>query len=295
MSEQTPEPESKPSVESTPSKQCSFEPTCGVHFWDNLLDKLRGILSVKLFENIVSKFALMGHWSLLTAIALGLLTSVILSIRVGSVGILVVGIGLAVALSVLQYTADKFLHSGAALIKSTPTQLSTRSFVDCLGLLFLVASILALVMGVVEGVETSSAAPVLEGLVQFAVLGFILWIALNPTLAGTKIKKNTTAGEEAIGVLSFLMKGALRLVPILFGVATLVGAITLLGALIRSLGSADHLGNAIHLSGQGAKLAIAGAAAPFLIFIAFLFYYLTINVISAILSLPGKVDKLSDK
>lgn len=295
MADTTPEKKESKASENKQSAACSFEPTCGVHFWDNLLEKLRGVLSVALFEKLISRFALLGHWSLLAAITFGLLTSIILAIRLGSFGILIIGLGLAIALSVLQYTADKFLHSGATLIDSTPTKLSTRSFVDCLGLLFLVASIIALVSGIIEGVEASSAAPIFEGLVLFAVLGFILWIALNPSLASTKIQKNTSAGEEAIGVLSFIMKGSLRLVPVLFGVATLMGALSLLGGLLRSLGSADHLDNAIQLAAQGAKLAISGAAAPFLVFIAFLFYYLFINVISAVLSLPGKMDKLSGK
>jgi hypothetical protein len=102
-----------------------------------------------------------------------------------------------------------------------------------------------------------------------------------------------SAGEEALGILSFFAKALLRVVPIGFGVGTLVGAV---GMAIGTFGvlftGSDSLRHAALLPGKRPlDLIILCTCLPFMSYAFFAFYNLTIDVLRAILVLPEKIDK----
>jgi hypothetical protein len=129
-----------------------------------------------------------------------------------------------------------------------------------------------------------------------AVLVYMGGVCLNPASLSVEVDEKAGAGEEALGILSFVMKMMLRLSPIVFGVGAGAGvgaAVYLLVLVLRdeflSLGFpivADL--TVTELTGQ----ILAVGLVPFLAYLAFVFLYLLLDVLRAILSVPGKLDAM---
>ena len=61
----------------------------------------------------------------------------------------------------------------------------------------------------------------------FLVGVYLAAVALNPAALGISIAPASRASEEAIGVLTFLLKALLRAVPVAFGAGVVCGALLL--------------------------------------------------------------------
>jgi hypothetical protein len=119
-----------------------------------------------------------------------------------------------------------------------------------------------------------------------------VWLCLNPSLLNINILPASTAGEEAIGVLTFVMKTLLRLVPIAFGVGVIVGDFQILAAIIRLLRNAEF---SIIGASSSAWLVLGSAALPLIGYVLFVLNYLVLDVVRAILAIPAKLDVVGGK
>jgi hypothetical protein len=109
------------------------------------------------------------------------------------------------------------------------------------------------------------------------------------------IDPGTSAGEEALGVYGFLLRLGLRTVPVVFGIGVVSTLILLLydgyALLADKLVLAEgHPPAAVALQAIGQ--AVGFAALPFAAYLFYLFYHLIVEVLRALLALPGKLDRL---
>ncbi|ATC63755.1 hypothetical protein CMV30_07205 [Nibricoccus aquaticus] len=170
---------------------------------------------------------------------------------------------------------------------------------ECLGLVLLLAAIGALIGGIITAIQVESFTPIIPALVSFVLLTAFAGVALHPSLANVE-EAPATAGEEAIGLFSFFAKAGLALQPLLFAVYAAAGAIVILFALFGSdvslsLGGLILLPTTITLSGggpAGAAIIASACLLPLTAYLTFLLYYLLIDVLRAILSIPQKLDQL---
>ena len=117
---------------------------------------------------------------------------------------------------------------------------------------------------------------------------------MHPQMLNISISKNTNAGEEAIGLLSFFMKGILKLIPIAFGSGIIIGSTNLVIAIYKLLSGGDPILTNLEAYISGIII-ITSATIPFLAYIYFLIYYISIDIILSILMLPKKLDLLSQR
>ena len=106
-------------------------------------------------------------------------------------------------------------------------------------------------------------------------------------MANVTVSEKIAAGEEAIGILSFFVKAIVRIIPLLFGIGTIVGAIGVLLGLVPLL----RVGNA-GIGMTGLTMVILSACLPFASYVFFALYHLIIDILRAILVLPQKLDNL---
>jgi hypothetical protein len=263
----------------------NFDPLKTVGLIDRILAWAKKTLPPEKFETLSGWFAKYGHVGLVCAQILTVLYWTIVAIGNRSWIWFFLGLGYAILLVILQYTADKFLSAGDTLIKSSPSRLSSEAFLNCLALIAVAAGVGAIVMGIM----TRSWVQFTEGLGFSAICISIAYIALNPSLANIKVSKETAAGEEAIGILSFVVKAVVRIVPFAFGLGSIVGSFALLLATFGALKGSDGV------SGNPMDLVIVCACLPFASYILFTVYHLIIDILRAILVIPGKLDKLTPR
>ncbi|MFC1497620.1 hypothetical protein ACFLS1_03980 [Verrucomicrobiota bacterium] len=267
-------------------KEARFDPLIIVKTLDRFLDWIRGVLPPEIFGKAANWCRRYGQMGLLASAALSFLFWTVAAMKLDFISLpygLLYGIACAAFFIILQYTASKFLNAGESLIKSSPSRLASASFLDCTALLMEIAGIVLFIM-LVRG-------SFFVALGACAICECIFFVALHPSLANIKISKKAAAGEEAIGILSFFVKSIVRIVPLAFGIGSIFGLIALAIATAKLPFKAEaYLGGILAL-----KLIIFCACLPFASYIIFALYHLTIDVLRAILVLPGKLDDLKEE
>ncbi len=259
---------------------------------DYLLDICKAKLNSQLFESNVTWLTVLGNYGLYLAALLGFIYGIGFAIKYDVFSIFLAGLGWVLLVFISQYTAGKLLSTSNNLIKSPPSQLSSTSFLDCLAVIYLIIGLLSFSYYIYIAIKIEVLDYFWMGLGSFIAWEYLAVISMHPKMLNISISKNTNAGEEAIGLLSFFMKGILKLVPIAFGSGILIGSTNLVIAIYNLVSGGDPMLANIKAFTSGVII-ITSAVLPFLAFIVFLIYYISIDIFRAILVLPKKLDLLS--
>lgn len=285
------------------AKPKMFGATVIVGLIGKFLEIIGKILGPKFFDATAYFFTLIGHWATLVAAGLWFLFCLMAAIAVKpqflaiafripmSVGMLiVVGLVGAAVILILQYVASRFLDSGERLIKTSPSFMATKGYLECVGLLLLISGVVVFILGFVQ-LFYGQVGSFFGGLAWLVITVYWTCFALNPGMVNIEITEESSAGQEFIGILSFWAKSALKLVPIAFGVAITLGCILLVVAFIMSaFGGVTGARGAV-LGSRAGDIIGLGLLLPLLAYMGFLAYYLVIDIILAILKLPRLLEK----
>lgn len=259
----------------------------------NLLEKIVSFfqkkMTVGLLDFAVTWLYKIGHFGLLVAAALGFLFTMVFAIKFNSFNAFLMGIAWVILVFVVQYTAHRFSDAGEGLIRNNPTTLSSKAFLDCLGFLALIGGVVFLIMSIVRAIQMESFSEFLFGLGFFLLLEFLALIAFNPSTVSVEVTEGTSAGQEAIGIITFFLKGVMRLIPIFFGVGVVIGTVLLFLSFLKLFG--DQAAYAMGMGSQNATYILFSGLLPFASYIFFVLYYLVIDMIRAILSIPELKNK----
>ncbi|UCH96616.1 MAG: hypothetical protein JSV88_07135 [Candidatus Aminicenantes bacterium] len=260
---------------------------------EKLVEVFRGILTSNFLAFCIKWATKIGHLAIIAAAVLGFLFALIFAIRKNEFIAFLYGIAWVLLIFVIQYTAHRFLDAGEGLVKNNPTQLSSKAFLDCVAFLSMIGGVVVLIIHLIQLIQGEPFRDFLVGLGLFVFLELLALLAFNPDEVTIKITRGNTAGQEALGIVTFFIKSYMKLIPIFFGVLLVVWTILLLIALIGLFGDSP---NQAWLKGFGCATQILSVALlPFIAYILFALFYLIIDVIKSILSIPEKLDKLGKK
>jgi len=247
---------------------------------------------------------LVGNYAVLAGIAFALIHAIIAAVRHKSLLVFVIGVCVALAIVVAHYAAGRFMDSSDKIIAGTPGRVSSKAFLECAGLFLLLGAIGMFAGGIYTSIRLSSAVPLISAIVIAPLLALAATIALNPGSVGIETGEAVSAGEEAIGLLSFCLKIWLKLVPALFCLLALAGCVvTVWGYFNQNVGSAGISGisspvplpfiSQFMVSGMaGPSLVLYACVTPIIVYLSFIFWNLGLDLARAILSIPGKLDSL---
>jgi hypothetical protein len=194
-----------------------------------------------------------------------------------------------VILAVLQYVGTRFCETIDRLNRNTSASLSSTAFLDCFALLCIAGGATSLVGSLAVAIIAKEFWWILPGLAGFVVSQYLAFITLNPSTINVNLVPESRAGEEALGLISFLVKALLKLVPVVFGSFAVVGGLLLLYACVEIFAS-DMAVAEIHAMNAWYIL-VRSAALPFAAYVVFLLIFLILDLFRAILVLPSKVEK----
>lgn len=201
------------------------------HLFDYLLDALGAVLSARFTEGTGQLFTLVGHYGLYAAMLLILLVHAIAAVQTRLLVVLGSGVACVLALAVLQYAAGRFANALNRLDHATSGQMVSTAVTDCFALFALLAGPACLIAGSIAAVLLHSYGWILTGLATFVVCQYAAMLALNPESLGLSISPETTAVEEAIGLITFVAKLGIRLSPAIIAAGVLWGTLMLCYAL----------------------------------------------------------------
>jgi len=263
------------------------------HLFDILLEAIRKQFPARFVDSTAKLFATCGCYGMYVAMMVSFMFWLIISIKTDQVQPAMYGAISVLVLAVLQYVASRFCDALDRLNRTTSSTISSSAFIDCFALLAIATGVAMLATSAFIAVRMEEYSGILYGLTVFVVCQYLAFVALNPQTLSISVVPEARAGEEAIGVLSFILKAVLRLVPVAFGAAVIYGTLMLIYACYQIFN--DRLAEAMVTAGDANWKIIYAAALPFVTYIFFLIYYLSIDVCRAVLSLPGKLDKLAEK
>jgi hypothetical protein len=151
-----------------------------------------------------------------------------------------------------------------------------------------IAGIVSIMGGLFVWIKGSSFEAFVVGIFMFIFCEYMLSLCLNPESLNIEISEKTSAGEEFLGLISFFMKGFLKLIPIMFGSGIIFGVINLFGLLFLKF---DYIHEIEAKSLEVGNLMVS-ALLPVMGYFVFLAYYFVIDLAMAILAMPAKLDRL---
>ena len=267
----------------------------------SVLERIARWLSPAFVERSLGLAREVGQYAVLGGAALTLLYGIYAAIKFNSFAFFMTGLGFMVALAVAQFAAIRFLTAGTRTIANTPSQVSSPAFLECTGLLLLLAALGALVGGVVSMIRVESIVPLVPALFVAAAFTYVGATALHPRLVNVNLGVGS-AGEEGIGLLSFFFKAALKLVPLFFGLLAVGGVLAILASFTESgQAFASTIGAVLQFvplpmetsaGFTGSAVIMLAALLPMIGYFLFLLSYLAIDLVRAVLSVPTKLDAL---
>lgn len=265
-----------------------------------LVELVRPGLSATLLNQTLELARRAGHYVIAAGLVLGIAYAVYVAVRNASAWVLVSSVVLFICLAVAQFVARQFLAANEALF--TVTRMSTPALLDGLALLGLLAAGSSVVTAVVVWIRYGAWQTLAP-----AVLVALLWtafaaIALHPETVRVEFGASS-GGEQVVGLLAFLCKALLRLVPLGF---FLVAALGTLGLLLSFFEYADYVLSLIPHpklplpvdpsgpgGGFGAIAALIFAClVPLFAHLLFILASLPLDLWRAILTVPAKLDAL---
>jgi hypothetical protein len=269
-----------------------FDHLFGFRILEKCVDFIRGKLTEKVLDFSTYWILKFGHYGMIAAAGLGFIFALVVAIRLDSFSAFLYGLAWIVLVFVVQYTAVRFSTAGVKLVENNPASLSSKAFLDCFGFLAFIAGFIVLVVSIIWTIRGAGLSNLFIGLGIFVLLEFLALVAFHPETASTKIVKETSAGQEALGIIVFYLKGVMRLIPIIFGIGILVATVLLFIDFIGVFGDRVRVESAwANGIGQAWQILLIGLL-PFLSYLFFLLYYLAVDVVRSILAVPGKLDEL---
>jgi len=284
-------------------------PTLLADLVGRFIDWQRRTVSAERFATYMRFFTTAGQLLVVVGAALGLILAIVAAVRANpSPGYnqangfttFVIGLGIVLAIAIFQYVAKRFLEGSQKLVVSSPSRISSLAILDCFALLALCVAVAVVAGSGLAAIATSRVWTFLVGLMVAVTFRLAAIPALHPSLVNIE-SAEASAGEEATGIVSFFLKLALVLLPFQFFVGALLGIVLLLAALFTGIGSQSEafvmgvypsLPGFSPLAGLGLLTLVLSTLLPFIAYLLFLFAYLTVDLIRAIVSVPAKLDAL---
>ena len=298
----TPTPTPSP-VDLSPSSSPRFAPPvqplldaiCELpHPLDLVIERLRYAVPDDITAKISRIAALAGVYCIYLAIVLLPLGGLVFAAKVKMWWPLAAVLGAVAGLFVIQFVAHRLLKTLDTAISSNKTILSSFAVPDC-AFVLIVAMTIGSAGSIIWSSYSEITSSVLAGVLGILAVGaFSAVVSLQPPTIGVVISEQCRPAEEAVGVATFIMKLAIRCVPIVFATSVCIGTYKVAGLLLYLLRyrgfNEEFVGDVV----AAVSLLLCGVALPAGVYLLTLTYYLTLDVISAIVSIPAKLDRIAD-
>jgi hypothetical protein len=260
------------------------------------VDMARDACPEDLAEQISSLATKVGLLTLYGSAAIAFLGGLLFAIRGNNFRIVLAAIAAAVAILVGQYVASRLLGAIRAAISSNRSILSSLAVPDSLFVVIVVATVAGVTGLLWAAIELRELMFLIGAVVALVVGAYSALVVITPASLGVDIEPECRAAQEAVGVFTFVFKVILRSAPLLFTAGIIFTTYRLLEATVRIM-TADGLGlmRAYSEATTGLAGLFAAIAIPIYVYLLLLVYYITLDVISAIVSLPGKLDLIAER
>ncbi|MBN8524186.1 MAG: hypothetical protein J0M02_02495 [Planctomycetes bacterium] len=223
-----------------------------------------------------------GNVAILIAALIGIVVAAVNGVKAESFRAFLTGCILPVLLLIGQFVANRAVGAIERIIAHTRCSVRSRAALDLFALAILVTGLAAFATGIAQTVDSESHPGVINGIVIMVISWHAAALCFAPGISTTRVDHTVSAWKEAVGILGFLGKTALRLAPVVFGYATALLTWHLFWA-TKGIVQKDAAAGAI----QGAADGLLGqllllALMPFIAYVAFTAWYATLALVESV-------------
>lgn len=223
-----------------------------------------------------------GNIAILIAALIGIVVAAVNGVKSESFRVFLTGCILPVLLLVAQFVANRAVGAIERILAHTRCSVRSRAALDLFALGALVAGIAAFAAGIALTVDSEAHQGVINGIVAMVISWHAAALCFAPGLSTTRVDHTVSAWKEAVGILGFLGKTALRLAPVVFGYVTALVTWHLFWA-TKGIVQKDAAAGAIQSAADGelGRLLLL-ALMPFAAYVAFTAWYATLALIESV-------------
>jgi|GEM_PF-3027265 len=262
--------------------------------WDAVLDGVQLQFPVRSLDLLMD--------TIITAGSIGVVVTMLIvpgfiiytGIKEDSLNLVILGVLSLLTLGILRYAGERVSRAAQAIIASSPSQLSSDSYLRGTALFQLLLGIVFATVFSVIAVQEEESSLYVFAVVTFTICGFNACAALQPAWLNIECPASVTAGEEGIGILSLTFKLTLRAIGAAYGIGCFLGMIGLLigGGMYKfreGIKSLEGMG----IATVSAALVAGAAFLPLVAYRLVTIGYILIDVLRSVMLIPGKLDVLA--
>lgn len=209
----------------------------------------------------------------------------------------VLAVGSLIALVICIYAAAKMIDALSKVIKSSNCKISSLNIFSVMTAVGLLAAIGSFIGGIYFAIEFKFAQFFFYGLGSAVFFTLITIYTANPEKFGIVADETASAGEDFVSISTFALKVMLRLVPIVMLGLAIVGILQIVPMIFKTYVHSDGNTNRLMVMAMtggmiGTLNFVFIGILPLVAYIVYIFYYVTLDLIRAVLQLPGKLDEL---
>jgi len=266
---------------------------------DQFANLAKGLLRIRNVRRSVSSCLNVGHVFLMMAVTLGCFAAGLASMKMQSGRQLTIHLGMFAIVLLGQWVARNFSFVALEALKSNPSVVRSYRLLDTLGALGSVVALAVLAYSLTMIINNATAENpntlviLIELLVSILIFfGLLLAAAIfySADALNVRVEDTATAGQEFLGLGSFVLKVALYMSPFLYtGLA--IFATLLAGVATYQITTADDTNSFVIAAMVLESLfsiettLIAGCLSPLAFYLVFLALYLFIDLCYSILSI----------
>jgi hypothetical protein len=247
----------------------------------------RAVFSEGFFVGTERALLLLSGYAAPVAALLGLGVGIYGAVKTDSLSFLMMGLGWVLAVWVGYFVGYTMLGSCERALVNNRSTVSSRDYLDVLSLLGLLTSLCALGAGVFMAIKFDTHQFLWWSMGIATATLYLACLYMHPALLTTRVDPHSSAGEDAISLSVLTIKGALRLAPLVFSVLTVAGTAGLAWGgygLWQQEDTEIVMGSLASMSGL--MMLVVGLMYPLAIYLTFVFSYLMLDVLRAVLRLP---------
>ena len=206
-------------------------------------------------------------------------------------------IGSVIALAICVYAGAKMMDVLPKVINSSSCKISSLNIFSVFTAISLLLTVGSLLGGIYLAIEAKAIQPFFYGLGGAAFFALITIYNANPEKFGIVADEQASAGEDFVSIATFALKVMLRLVPIAMLILPIIGICEIIPPIFTSYITSYQNSN-IFLAdlmvgemSENALFVFIGIV-PLLVYLNYIFNYVVLDLIRAILQLPNKLDAL---
>lgn len=191
-------------------------------------------------------------------------------------------LGVAIGFIIAHQAGRRMRAACDQIVANSSSNISGYGIFSVISVVALAGAIYKIFDGIYYAIKLSSFEPLYSPLALGAVVLFMVWFLLNPSLLRVSEDQDSSPGNDALTLYIVGLVSFVKMHRVLFGAGAVAGNLMMIINAIQIIRDKEFPPDSV-LDLLGAKIAMGTALAPLLLYLGYIFAYLALDICRALL------------